>query len=80
MISSSLPFSLCYSIIRMGSIYMKSVMDVDNPNVGLVNIGAEAEKGNKLVIEMQAVFEEEILMTINVSGGAQNYVLHDKMT
>lgn len=32
----------------MGSIYMKGVMDVAQPKVGLINIGAEAEKGNDL--------------------------------
>ncbi len=33
----------------MGSIYMHQVMKIDDPRVGLVNIGAEAEKGNALV-------------------------------
>lgn len=33
----------------MGSIYMHQVMKVHDPRVGLVNIGAEAEKGNALV-------------------------------
>ena len=32
----------------MGSIYMKDVEGVRDPRVGLINIGAEAEKGNKL--------------------------------
>ena len=31
----------------MGSIYMEKVMGVANPGVGLVNIGAEEEKGNQ---------------------------------
>ena len=35
----------------MGSVYMKNVLDVREPKVGLVNIGAEAEKGNKLTKE-----------------------------
>ncbi|MBQ3478513.1 MAG: phosphate acyltransferase PlsX [Clostridia bacterium] len=35
----------------MGSVYMHSVMGVDKPAVGLVNIGTEAEKGNKLTKE-----------------------------
>ena len=35
----------------MGSIYMESVMGVKNPKVGIVNIGAEEEKGNALVKE-----------------------------
>lgn len=36
---------------RMGSIYMEHVMGINNPTVGLVNIGAEEEKGNALVKE-----------------------------
>ena len=35
----------------MGSVYMKNVLDVESPRVGLVNIGSEAEKGNKLTKE-----------------------------
>ena len=35
----------------MGSIYMESVMGKKNPTVGIVNIGAEEEKGNALVKE-----------------------------
>lgn len=35
----------------MGSVYMKNVVGVANPKVGLVNIGAEEEKGNKLTKE-----------------------------
>ena len=36
---------------RMGSIYMEHIMGVKNPRVGIVNIGAEEEKGNALVKE-----------------------------
>ena len=36
---------------RMGSIYMEHVVGVKNPTVGIVNIGAEEEKGNALVRE-----------------------------
>ncbi len=36
---------------KMGSIYMKNIMGVENPRVGIVNIGAEEEKGNALVKE-----------------------------
>ena len=32
----------------MGSAYMKQMRGIENPRVGLVNIGAEAEKGNAL--------------------------------
>ena len=36
---------------QMGSIYMEHVIGVKNPRVGLVNCGAEEEKGNALVKE-----------------------------
>lgn len=39
----------------MGSAYMRGVEGVDEPRVGLINIGAEAEKGNKLVKETYAL-------------------------
>ena len=34
---------------KMGSIYMKNIEGIENPRVGIVNIGAEDEKGNELV-------------------------------
>lgn len=36
---------------RMGSVYMENFMSVKNPTVGILNIGAEEEKGNALVKE-----------------------------
>lgn len=36
---------------KMGSIYMEHVVGIKNPKVGIVNIGAEEEKGNMLVKE-----------------------------
>lgn len=36
---------------QMGSIYMKYAVGIDSPRVALVNIGAEAEKGNSLTKE-----------------------------
>lgn len=36
---------------RMGSIYMEHVIGITKPRVGIVNIGAEEEKGNALVKE-----------------------------
>lgn len=36
---------------KMGSVYMEHVIGVTNPRVGIVNIGAEEEKGNALVKE-----------------------------
>ena len=34
---------------KMGSIYMKNIEGIENPSVGIINIGAEDEKGNELV-------------------------------
>ncbi len=36
---------------KMGTVYMESVMGIENPKVAIVNIGAEEEKGNALVKE-----------------------------
>lgn len=36
---------------KMGSIYMESVMGIENPRVALVSNGAEEEKGNALIKE-----------------------------
>lgn len=41
----------------MGSIYMHQVMGINDPRVGLINIGAEAEKGNALVKATYPVME-----------------------
>lgn len=43
---------------RMGSVYMENVMGIKNPRVGLVNIGAEEEKGNALVKETFPLLKE----------------------
>ena len=43
---------------RMGSIYMENVLGVRNPKVGIVNIGAEEEKGNALVKETFPLLKE----------------------
>lgn len=36
---------------KMGSVYMENVMQIKNPRIGLLNIGAESEKGNALTKE-----------------------------
>ena len=33
----------------MGSIYMKDVFEIENPRVGLINVGSEEKKGNELI-------------------------------
>ena len=44
---------------RMGSIYMEHVLGVKKPSVGIVNIGAEEEKGNALVKETFPLLKAE---------------------
>ncbi len=43
---------------KMGSIYMENIVGVKNPRVGLLNIGAEEEKGNALVKETFPLMRE----------------------
>ena len=42
----------------MGDAYMRGVMGVKNPRIGLINIGAEAEKGNALAKETYPLMEK----------------------
>ena len=43
---------------KMGSIYMENVLGKKNPTVGIINIGAEEEKGNALVKETFPLLKE----------------------
>ena len=36
---------------KMGSVYMENIMNIKSPRVGILNIGAEEDKGNALVKE-----------------------------
>ena len=51
------PFHLV-QFAKMGSIYMENVIGKKNPTVGIVNIGAEEEKGNALVKETFPLLKE----------------------
>ena len=42
----------------MGEAYMRGVLNMAEPRVGLINIGAEAEKGNSLVKETYPLMEK----------------------
>ncbi len=53
----------------MGFIYMQSIMGIDNPKVGLLNIGSEEEKGNTISKEAFKILRESDLNFIgNVEG------------
>ena len=54
---------------RMGSIYMEHVLGVHEPKVGIVNIGAEEEKGNALVKETFPLLRE--CPDINFTGSCE---------
>lgn len=54
---------------KMGSIYMESVLGMKNPTVGIVNCGAEEEKGNALVKETFPLLKEE--KSINFVGSVE---------
>ncbi|MCM0648706.1 phosphate acyltransferase PlsX [Clostridium swellfunianum] len=42
----------------MGKIYFENVLNVNNPTIGLVNIGAEEEKGNELTKETYKLLKQ----------------------
>lgn len=44
---------------RMGRTYMKLVEGIENPRVGLINIGAEEEKGNELYREVHQMMKKD---------------------
>lgn len=54
---------------KMGSIYMEHVVGIKNPKVGIVNIGAEEEKGNTLVKETFPLLKGE--KNINFIGSVE---------
>lgn len=54
---------------RMGSIYMEHVIGIKKPKVGIVNIGAEEEKGNALVKETFPLLKE--ISDINFIGSIE---------
>ncbi|WP_058486329.1 phosphate acyltransferase PlsX [Defluviitalea phaphyphila] len=43
---------------QMGYIYMKNIMNIPSPKVGLVNVGTEKEKGNQLTKEAYTLMEK----------------------
>jgi glycerol-3-phosphate acyltransferase PlsX len=60
---------------KMGTIYMKNVMNVDSPRVGLLNIGAEEGKGNELTKEVYLKLEED--KDVNFYGNIEGRDIFD---
>lgn len=53
----------------MGSIYMKKIMGIENPKVGLVNVGTEETKGPELVCEAYSLLKKA---PINFIGNVES--------
>ncbi|HHY09706.1 MAG TPA: phosphate acyltransferase PlsX, partial [Firmicutes bacterium] len=54
---------------QMGSIYAKEVLKVPNPRVGLLNVGHEPGKGNRLTQEVYPLLQETSLNFVgNIEG------------
>ena len=53
----------------MGSVYMKNVLGINNPRVGLANNGAEETKGTDLYVETHKVLKEN--KNINFVGNVE---------
>ncbi len=60
---------------KMGQIYMKNVMNVDNPKIGLLNIGAEEGKGNELMKESFNKLSED--SNVNFYGNVEGREIFD---
>ena len=67
----------------MGSIYMENIMGIENPKVGLVNVGAEKSKGNEITKEAYALLEETDINFIgnlegrDIPAGLANVIVAD---
>jgi phosphate acyltransferase len=53
----------------MGTVYSKYVLEVDNPKVGLLNIGEEPSKGNELALRTHQLLQENA--QVNFVGNAE---------
>lgn len=62
---------------QMGSVYMKNVMHVEEPVVGLLNIGAEEGKGNELTKEAYVKLSEN--SAVNFYGNIEGRDLFDDL-
>ncbi len=64
------PKHLCQSAL-MAQVYMREVLGVHNPTVGLLNIGEEAGKGSGLAREVYKMIEENVAdFTGNIEASA----------
>lgn len=70
---------LQYGVI--GAIYAQTMLGVEKPSVGLMNIGSEAGKGNDLVREAQELFSRsEAIKSFNYVGNVEGRDLYEGKT
>ena len=60
-----------YNFAVMGSIYVEKVLGIENPAVGLVNVGTEPGKGNKLLKESYTLLEAANRSGLNFVGNIE---------
>ena len=60
---------------QMGAVYVQEMLDVKNPRVGLINVGAERDKGNAMTKEVYGLLEatQGINFIGNVEGRGLPY-------
>lgn len=51
--------SMLVHFAKMASVYMETIAGIENPRVGIINIGEEEEKGNQLVLETFPLLKEQ---------------------
>lgn len=61
------PLNLCHFAL-MGKIYMENILNINNPKIALLNIGAEENKGNELAKETYPLLKD---MNINFIGNLE---------
>ena len=62
--------SMLVQFAQMGSLYYENVLKIENPRVGIINIGEEEEKGNALVRETFPLLKE--CRNINFIGSVES--------
>ncbi|MEX0685595.1 MAG: phosphate acyltransferase PlsX [Balneolales bacterium] len=60
---------MLYQFASMGCIYAREIMGIDNPKVGLVNVGEEEEKGTENLKKANKLLQEMNAFIGNVEGG-----------
>lgn len=58
-----------YQFAKMGSIYVNKVLGINNPKIGLINVGTEDKKGNKLTKETFKMIKDDT--TLNFVGNIE---------